>query len=153
MKYYRITLALAGLISIPCYSQQAANSPSRISGKEHPELIDDATAYWHLFRVLGRSQGEPDDMFQRRRLAFAKKTGLAAGQIPMLLAAADTFALQMTGFDGQPVTAALRETRTAAVLRIFEALHGALGPPDAAVLNDYVNNKVKRSIVLLVPAA
>jgi hypothetical protein len=125
------------------------NPPTTISGKDHPDLIDDATAYWHLFRILSRSDGEAFEVFQRRRLAFAITTNLTKEQIQILLRAADTFAAQMAYFASQPATPGVLEARTNTVLSIVGTLRRDLGEQGALVLTNYVNGQFKRNIVLI----
>ena len=99
MKDYRVNVAIAVLIALPCFGQKSANDYITIVGKQHPELIDDATAWWHLFRVLStRSQADTDEMFIRRRMSFARKTGLPANQIAHLPGASDSFEQENAGF-------------------------------------------------------
>src|SRR5260221_1463119 len=98
MKQFCISIALATLATIPCFGQQSTTPTTTIVGRDHPELIDDATAYWHLFQMLGRSDRDTDDMFQRRRLAFANQTGLTPIQVKQLLVAADEFTEEMEAF-------------------------------------------------------
>lgn len=151
MKHFYITVALAALATIPCFGQQSTTPITTIVGKDHPELIDDATAYWHLFRSLSRSDKDTDDMFQRRRLAFANKTGLTPTQVTQLLAAADKFTEQMAAFKGLPETPPNHDARTNAVLNIVSALQQSMGPYASSVLTYYVNTKVKTTITVFQP--
>lgn len=150
MKHY-LGIALAVLTAIPCFGQQATQPTPAISGKDHPELIDDATAYWHLFSVLSRSSGESDEMFQRRRMAFANKAGLTPPQVTLLLAAADKFSQQMAAFNNLPATAENHGARTNAVLDIVAALHQELGSYASSILTNHVNTDVKKTIVMVQP--
>src|SRR5260370_31549512 len=99
MKHFYISVALATLAAIPCFGQQSTTPITTIVGRDHPELIDDATAYWHLFRTLSRADRDTDDMFQRRRLAFANQTGLTPTAVTQLLVAADKFTEEMAAFN------------------------------------------------------
>jgi len=41
MKDYRVNVAIAVLIALPCFGQKSANDYITIVGKQHPELIDE----------------------------------------------------------------------------------------------------------------
>lgn len=150
MKNSRAALTLAAAMSFTCFAQQAAPHTTTISGAVHPELIDDATAYWHLFQTLSRSDGESETTFLRRRLAFAKVTGRPTNQIPQLLAAADKFSADMAMFETQPSALNTVAARSAAVMAIVGDLQKAIGSW-SLVLTNYVNNSVKRTIVMIAP--
>ena len=150
MKHICISIALATLATIPCFGQQST-TPTTIVGKDHPELIDDATAYWHLFQSLSRSDRDTDDTFKQRRLAFANQTGLTPTQVKRLLVAADQFTEQLAPFKGLPETPENHEARTNTVLNIAAALHQNLGPYASSILTYYLNTKVKATITIFQP--
>jgi hypothetical protein len=155
MKHYRITFALAAVLTIPCIGQQSTSQLTTISGKEHSELIDDATAYLHFLGRLSRITGETDEQFARRRLAFARRTKLGDNQIPLLLTAAVRVREEMKMFDSEtPVnqrTQQSRDARAQVIMGIVAQLQQELGPGDAAALTAFVNTAIKPTIVIYVP--
>jgi 4-hydroxy-3-methylbut-2-enyl diphosphate reductase IspH len=145
-----VTAALLLIAAIaPSFGQQATKPYTVISGKEHPEQIDDATAYLHLFGTLTRKQGEPQDRYDRRRLAYANQTGLTGNEIASLLAGADAYAQRLqTLSQSGPVDATSRK-QTA--LSVMAQLQQTLGSHGAFVLATFVNTAVKPNVTIYNP--
>ncbi len=136
-------------------AKQSTTRFTAVSGKDHPELISDATAYLHLFRTLSRTGAESEALFARRRLAFARRTALGKNQILLLLSAADAFNAQMKTLDALPPavqrTVEARDARAQVIMKIVAQLQLALGSYDASVLAQHVNTVIKPTIVVYVP--
>jgi hypothetical protein len=146
-----VTVSLALALAVPIFGQRVANAVA-VEGKQHPELIPDATAYLHLFRALQPSPKESAEVFARRRQAIAKETGLDDAQISMLLAASDNFAQQSRALNEVlgPGTARYA-ARAKMTLQIVDQLQHALGAHGAYALTQYINVTVKPHVTLYQP--
>lgn len=147
---YSVTAAMLLMAAIaPSFGQQATRPYTVISGKEHPEQIDDATACLRLFGALTRKQGEPQDSYDRRRRAYANRTDLNASEITSLFAAADVYAQRMQYLSQNGPVDLTSQKQTA--LSVMAQLQQALGPHGAFVLTTFVNTVVKPSITIYNP--
>jgi hypothetical protein len=146
-----ILFALTVSAIVPSFGQGTTGF-TVVRGKDRPELINDATAYLHLFRALEQTQSESDLVFSRRRQALAKETGLGGPQIPLLLATADSFAQQGQALNWRMAPGLERQAaRAKMTLQLVNQLQQALGPHDAYLLTEYVNGVVKPQVTLYLP--
>jgi hypothetical protein len=147
---YSVTAAMLLVAAIaPSFGQQATTPYTVINGKEHPEQIDDATAYIHLFSALGKRQGEPQDSYDRRRLAYANRTDLNASEITSLFAGADVYAQRLQSLSQNGPVDLTSRKQTA--LGVMAQLQQVLGPHGTFVLTTFVNTVVKPSITIYNP--
>jgi hypothetical protein len=147
---YSVTAALLFVAAIgPSFGQQATKPYTVISGKEHPEQIDDATAYLHLFGTLTRKQAEPQDSYDRRRRAYANQTDLNASEITSLFAGADVYAQRIQSLSQNGPVDLTSRKQTA--LSVMAQLQQMLGPHGTFVLTTFVNTVVKPSITIYNP--
>lgn len=147
---YSVTAAMLLMVAIvPSFGQQATKPYTVINGKEHPEQIDDATAYLHLFGTLTRKQDEPQDSYDRRRRAYANRTGLNASEITSLFAGADAYAQRMQSLSQNGPVDLTSQKQTA--LSVMAQLQPVLGSHGTLVLLTFVNTVVKPSITIYNP--
>lgn len=149
MKYSVIAALLLVAAITPSYGQQATRPHNVISGKEHPEQIDDATACMHFFAILARKQGEPQDRYDRRRRAYSNQIGLDASEIASLFASADVYAQRMQSLN-QSGPVDLTAGKQIA-LSVMAQLQQVLGSHGIFVLTTFVNTVVKPSITIFNP--
>jgi hypothetical protein len=153
MKYSFTTALLLVATAAPSFGQPAAQPYTVINGKEHPEQIDDATAYLHFFASLTRKPGEVQDSYDRRRRAYAHQMNLNEelneSEIAALFASADRFAqrIQSLTQNGPVDSTSRKET----ALGVMAQLQQVLGPHARYVLTTFVNTVVKPSITIYNP--
>ena len=95
---------------------------------------------------FAKGNGEQEDLFQRRRLAYARLTGVGEDHIQILTTAADRFTREFGA-----VRTAPRYLREQVLFLHVAEMNRDLGAHDAFVLMQYINSSIKPKIGGLVP--
>ena len=139
-----------------------------VDGNVNPELIPDAVAFLHFFRVLARDPGVDQALDYRRRLAYveyffrrgcgarlSEDRSLNEGQVQGLLNVAEQLAEQLAAIDSPPpvnggaeVESAQRQ-REQIVKDAVNSLDLSVDPDGAAKIRRHVTEHVKRRIQLV----